>query len=195
MKTEVPLLPTLLVSIRISHLYYTKCSEGKWLRHLASLESVEISDCRRLGSLPEEGMPSSLSVLTIKRGVVPELASKKGRPETFMLFLLHAQAISEVYVLAGYPVPSNRLMSSFPLSKTKRFVSDRVVYRKLLACNVIQTILFRLKFPSICINVQPTYKFVAPTTKHAFGESSRATKYQLLFLADMLEPIATGMTS
>lgn len=72
MKMEVQLLPSSLVSMRISHLHYIKCLEGKWLRHLANLESVEISDCRRLESLPKEGMPYSLSVLTIKRCVLLE---------------------------------------------------------------------------------------------------------------------------
>ncbi|KAJ1432559.1 Leucine-rich repeat domain superfamily [Sesbania bispinosa] len=67
MKMKVSLLPTSLVSLRISHLYYLKCLEGKWLQHLTSLENLEISDCRRLESLAEEGLPSSLSVLTIKR--------------------------------------------------------------------------------------------------------------------------------
>ncbi|RHN78355.1 putative P-loop containing nucleoside triphosphate hydrolase, leucine-rich repeat domain, L [Medicago truncatula] len=67
MKMEESLLPNSLVSIHISHLYYQKCLTGKWLQHLTSLENLEISDCRRLESLPEEGLPSSLSVLTIKR--------------------------------------------------------------------------------------------------------------------------------
>ena len=67
MKMEESLLPNSLVSIHISHLYYLKCLKGKWLQHLTTLESLEISDCRRLESLPEEGLPSSLLVLTIKR--------------------------------------------------------------------------------------------------------------------------------
>jgi len=67
MKMEESLLPNSLVSIHISHLYYLKCLKGKWLQHLTTLESLEISDCRRLESLPEEGLPSSLLVLTIKQ--------------------------------------------------------------------------------------------------------------------------------
>ncbi|KAK7401268.1 hypothetical protein VNO78_12620 [Psophocarpus tetragonolobus] len=71
-EAEAPLLPTSLVSVRISHLYYVKCLEGKWLRHLVNLENVEIWDCRRLETLPEEGMASSIAVLTIKRCVLLE---------------------------------------------------------------------------------------------------------------------------
>ncbi|WJX30660.1 hypothetical protein P8452_19176 [Trifolium repens] len=67
MKAEESLLPTSLVSIHISHLFYLKDLKGKWLQHLTSLENLEITDCRRLESLPEDGLPSTLSVLTIKR--------------------------------------------------------------------------------------------------------------------------------
>jgi Leucine-rich repeat (LRR) protein len=67
MKAEESLLLTSLVSIHISHLFYLKDLKGKWLQHLTSLENLEITDCRRLESLPEDGLPSTLSVLTIKR--------------------------------------------------------------------------------------------------------------------------------
>jgi hypothetical protein len=67
MKVEESLLPTSLVSIHISHLFYLKDLKGKWLQHLTTLENLEITDCRRLESLPEDGLPSTLSVLTIKR--------------------------------------------------------------------------------------------------------------------------------
>lgn len=47
---------------------------------------------------------------------VPELASQEGGPETFRGIFIRAPAIlevgPEVQVLAGYPVPSNRLLSS-----------------------------------------------------------------------------------
>ncbi|XP_061369234.1 probable pyridoxal 5'-phosphate synthase subunit PDX2 [Gastrolobium bilobum] len=47
---------------------------------------------------------------------VPELASKEGGPETFRGIFIRAPAIlevgPEVQVLAGYPVPSDRLLSS-----------------------------------------------------------------------------------
>jgi leucine-rich repeat protein SHOC2 len=50
----------------IIFLIYLKCLDGKWLQHLTSLENLEIAYGRKLESLPEEGLPSSLSVLTIK---------------------------------------------------------------------------------------------------------------------------------
>jgi Leucine-rich repeat (LRR) protein len=67
MKMKVPLLPNSLVSLYIYNLPDVKSLDGKWLQHLTSLENIEISCCRKLESLPEEGLPSSLSVLTIKK--------------------------------------------------------------------------------------------------------------------------------
>jgi len=65
MKMEVPLLPTSLVSLKIS-LEDIECLDGKWLQHLTSLQKLEIADSPKLKSLPEEGrLPSSLKALRI----------------------------------------------------------------------------------------------------------------------------------
>ncbi|MCH97029.1 NBS resistance protein [Trifolium medium] len=62
MNMKVPLLPNPLVSLYIYNLSDVKFLDGKWLQHLTSLENLEIASCRKLlESLPEEGLPSSLS--------------------------------------------------------------------------------------------------------------------------------------
>ncbi|KAL1338121.1 hypothetical protein AAHE18_10G188200 [Arachis hypogaea] len=65
MKMEVPLLPSTLISLHIYHLDGIRHLDGKWLQNLTSLECLKISSCDSLESLPQEGLPSSLSVLTI----------------------------------------------------------------------------------------------------------------------------------
>ncbi|RHN65663.1 putative leucine-rich repeat domain, L domain-containing protein [Medicago truncatula] len=68
MKTEVPLLPASLVSLKISLLEDIKCLDGKWLQHLTSLQHFDIIDAPKLKSLPKKGkLPSSLKVLNIKK--------------------------------------------------------------------------------------------------------------------------------
>ncbi|CAJ1958959.1 unnamed protein product [Sphenostylis stenocarpa] len=65
-KMKTSLLPTSLVSLCICNLTGIKCLDGKWLQHLTSLEKLEILCSRQLESLPEEGLPPTLSVLTIE---------------------------------------------------------------------------------------------------------------------------------
>ncbi|GAU28254.1 hypothetical protein TSUD_118610 [Trifolium subterraneum] len=67
---EESLFPTSLIPIQTSHHYFLKCLKGKWLCFSISplLKTlIEISDCHRHESLPEEGLPTSLSLMTIRR--------------------------------------------------------------------------------------------------------------------------------
>ncbi|XP_058721862.1 putative disease resistance RPP13-like protein 1 [Vicia villosa] len=58
-----------------------ECLDGKWLHHLTSLKDLEISDAPKLKSLPEEGFPSSLSVVNISDCPLLEATwrTKKGK--------------------------------------------------------------------------------------------------------------------
>ncbi|KAB2607083.1 disease resistance RPP13-like protein 1 [Pyrus ussuriensis x Pyrus communis] len=62
---EEGLLPTTLTSLRIFQNPSLKTIDVKALRHLISLEVLVISHCPQLQSLPDEGLPSSLSYLRI----------------------------------------------------------------------------------------------------------------------------------
>ncbi|XP_050283524.1 putative disease resistance RPP13-like protein 1 isoform X1 [Quercus robur] len=62
---EEKLLPGNLNSLRISELLNLE-NLNKGLLHLTALKTLEISCCNKLQSLPEEGLPSSLSFLCIK---------------------------------------------------------------------------------------------------------------------------------
>ncbi|RXH93003.1 hypothetical protein DVH24_013579 [Malus domestica] len=61
------LLPTTLHSLVISGMESLKSLEGKGLQHLTSLQELEIWDCRSLEFLPKEGLPASLSCLSIQK--------------------------------------------------------------------------------------------------------------------------------
>ena len=60
------LLPSNLNSLSISGLLNLKYLNYRGLQHLTALQTLEISCCDELQSLPEEGLPSSLSFLCIK---------------------------------------------------------------------------------------------------------------------------------
>ena len=59
-------LPSTLTSLHISGLPNLKSLDRKELQLLTTLQKLVISDCPKLQSLTEEGLPTSLSFLTIK---------------------------------------------------------------------------------------------------------------------------------
>ncbi|CAJ2638855.1 unnamed protein product [Trifolium pratense] len=76
----VPLLPSSLVTLCICGLGDTSFN-GKWLQHLISLQNLEIVNAPKLKLLPKEGLPSSLSVLSMTRCPLLEasLRRKQGK--------------------------------------------------------------------------------------------------------------------
>ncbi|XP_058721506.1 putative disease resistance RPP13-like protein 1 [Vicia villosa] len=82
MRTQVPFLPTNLVSLHIFDLEDVECLDGKWLQHLTSLHKLHISFSPKLKSLPKKGeLPSSLKELHICFCVLlkTKLQRKKGK--------------------------------------------------------------------------------------------------------------------
>jgi leucine-rich repeat protein SHOC2 len=62
---EESLLPSSINSLELTNCSNLRIINYKGLLHLTSLESLYIEDCPCLESLPEEGLPSSLSTLSI----------------------------------------------------------------------------------------------------------------------------------
>ncbi|KAI5596089.1 hypothetical protein BDE02_03G183800 [Populus trichocarpa] len=62
---EEMLLPSSLTSLHIDSLQHLKSLDCKGLQHLTSLRELTISNCPLIESMPEEGLPSSLSTLAI----------------------------------------------------------------------------------------------------------------------------------
>ena len=83
---EEDLLPSNLNSLRISELLNLECLNYKGLQHLTALKTLEISCCNKLKSLPEEGLPSSLSFLCINECSLlkPKLQNKRKRFVSFI---------------------------------------------------------------------------------------------------------------
>jgi len=63
--SEENLLPSTIDSLELTNCSNLRIINYKGLLHLTSLESLYIEDCPCLESLPEEGLPSSLSTLSI----------------------------------------------------------------------------------------------------------------------------------
>ncbi|XP_065872263.1 putative disease resistance RPP13-like protein 1 [Euphorbia lathyris] len=62
---EKNMLPSTITSLKIWDFQNLKCLDYTGLKHLKSLRELEICNCPKLQSLPEEGLPSSLSSLSI----------------------------------------------------------------------------------------------------------------------------------
>nr|POF02744.1 putative disease resistance protein [Quercus suber] len=75
------LLPRNLNSHRISGFMDLKYLDSMGLQHLSALKRLDISCCDQLQSLPEDGLPSSLSFLSIKECSLlkSKLRNKKGK--------------------------------------------------------------------------------------------------------------------
>ncbi|CAK8564644.1 unnamed protein product [Lathyrus sativus] len=81
-KIQVPVLPINIVDLEIFSLEDVECLDGKWLKHLSSLHTLEIHFASNLRSLPEQGdLPSSLKELIITKCPLLEakLQRKKGK--------------------------------------------------------------------------------------------------------------------
>ncbi|XP_021894961.1 putative disease resistance protein At3g14460 [Carica papaya] len=77
---EEKLLPRNLYSLRISKFLKLKVLHYKGLKHLKSLETLEISSCNQLIGLPNEGLPSSLSFLCVNDcSLLKAAIQKKGK--------------------------------------------------------------------------------------------------------------------
>ncbi|TXG55942.1 hypothetical protein EZV62_017255 [Acer yangbiense] len=78
---EQKLLPSSLNSLRICRLLNLKFLAYTGLQHLTFLKTLEINCCNKLQSLPEEGLPSSLTSLYINDCSVlaPKLQKRKGK--------------------------------------------------------------------------------------------------------------------
>jgi leucine-rich repeat protein SHOC2 len=64
---EKTLLPTTLIILGIWDLQNLKSLDYEGLQHLTSLTQMRISHCPNLQSMPDEGLPSSLSSLIISQ--------------------------------------------------------------------------------------------------------------------------------
>jgi Leucine-rich repeat (LRR) protein len=74
-------LPFCLINLHVCGFPNMKSLDTKGLQHLTSLQLLKVSDCPKLNSMPEEGLPTSLSEMVIER--CPLLTkwrqSKKGK--------------------------------------------------------------------------------------------------------------------
>ncbi|XP_062115721.1 putative disease resistance RPP13-like protein 1 [Humulus lupulus] len=75
---DVGLLPTTLTRLHISEYHNLETLNGKALQQLTSLKSLNIHRCERLRCLPEEGLPTSLSRLSISGCPLVKQRCEKG---------------------------------------------------------------------------------------------------------------------
>ncbi|CDP16446.1 unnamed protein product [Coffea canephora] len=75
------LLPCTLQSLHLNYLQNLKVLNYSALRHLTSLQNLGFNDCPRLQSLPEEGLPASLTELRFSKCPLlkPRLEWEKGQ--------------------------------------------------------------------------------------------------------------------
>jgi hypothetical protein len=78
---EEPLLPTSLTSLHIQSFPNLKSLDKKGLQHLNTLEYLWIRNCPKLNCMPKQGLPPSLSMLSIDKCPLlkKKLQSKKGK--------------------------------------------------------------------------------------------------------------------
>ncbi|XVF82112.1 hypothetical protein PTKIN_Ptkin16aG0018500 [Pterospermum kingtungense] len=102
---EEELLPTNLNSLRISRLSNLTSLDGKGLQSLTSIQTLEINCCDKLDSLPEHGMPSSLSSLSITNCSLlnPKFQSRKGK-EWFEIAHIPFIQLDEEWIAALHSV-------------------------------------------------------------------------------------------
>jgi len=80
---EESLLPSTIKSLELTNCSNLRIINYKGLLHLTSLESLCIEDCPCLESLPEEGLPSSLSTLSIHDCPLIKLKYQKEEGESW----------------------------------------------------------------------------------------------------------------
>ncbi|XP_052305780.1 putative disease resistance RPP13-like protein 1 isoform X2 [Populus trichocarpa] len=106
---EEMLLPSSLTYLNISDLQHLKSLDYKGLQHLTSLKQLNIHDCPLLESMPEEGLPSSLSALFIVDcPMLGESCERKGK---------YWPKISHIPILS-----INRAKSSFSFNRPTYFL-------------------------------------------------------------------------
>ena len=78
---EEQLLPTSVTFLGIWFFPNLKSLDKKWLQHLNALEELNILNCPNLNCMPEQGLPPSLSMLSIDDCPLlkKKLQSKKGK--------------------------------------------------------------------------------------------------------------------
>ncbi|KAL4291620.1 hypothetical protein GQ457_14G018380 [Hibiscus cannabinus] len=115
---EEGLLPRNLNSLRISGLLNLTSLDMEGLQKLTSLQTLEISSCDKLDSLPEHKLPSSLSSLRITDCSLlnPKLRNKRGKE---WLKIAHIPSISLDEGSHQHHVEFRKLESNSALMSTK----------------------------------------------------------------------------
>ncbi|KAK1552704.1 hypothetical protein Q3G72_022086 [Acer saccharum] len=95
---EQNLLPRNLISLQIGRFPNLKFLNYKGLQHLKSLETLKINSCDKLQSLPEEGLPSSLSYLYISDCLLlkSKLQNRRGKEWYKIAHIHHIQIDGKV---------------------------------------------------------------------------------------------------